>query len=375
VAEDNTVDVLIAGAGIVGLAHAYEAARRGLRVHVVERDHRAAGASVRNFGHVCISGQVGSAFDYAVAGRAIWLEVGRRADFEVGETGTVVVARVADELAVLEEYTAHRPGWAQLLGRRAVADRVPVDHDGVVGGAFLPNDLRIDQREAVVALAAWLTASPTVTISWATSLHQVEPGMAHTSRGPVRAEQVVICVNHDVDRLFPQLAQSVGLARCRLRMLQVINPSGRRFDPAILTGTSLLRYPAFAQRPGAPAIRERLVAEDSPLLTETVNLMVTQRPDGDLVIGGTHHDAATHDPFCDEALDQLLLDEAADLFRVDHLPVRARWTGTYAAMAGEFLIAEPAPGVQVVSVTSGIGMTTAFGLASAVIDQCARGPG
>jgi len=43
--------VLVVGAGIVGLAHAFEVRRRGLEVVVLERRARAVGASVRNFGH------------------------------------------------------------------------------------------------------------------------------------------------------------------------------------------------------------------------------------------------------------------------------------------------------------------------------------
>jgi glycine/D-amino acid oxidase-like deaminating enzyme len=45
-------DLVVVGAGVVGLAHAIEARARGLSVVVVERDARAVGASVRNFGHV-----------------------------------------------------------------------------------------------------------------------------------------------------------------------------------------------------------------------------------------------------------------------------------------------------------------------------------
>ena len=40
-------DMLIVGAGILGLSHAYAAARRGLKVAVFERSETPLGASVR----------------------------------------------------------------------------------------------------------------------------------------------------------------------------------------------------------------------------------------------------------------------------------------------------------------------------------------
>ncbi|HEY3736031.1 MAG TPA: FAD-dependent oxidoreductase, partial [Jatrophihabitans sp.] len=56
-----SADLVVVGAGIVGLGHAAAALRRGLSVVVLERDSRAVGASVRNFGHVCTTPQSGQA--------------------------------------------------------------------------------------------------------------------------------------------------------------------------------------------------------------------------------------------------------------------------------------------------------------------------
>ncbi len=48
---EHRVDVMIIGAGIVRLAHAWEATKRGYSETVFERSRQAMGASVRNCYH------------------------------------------------------------------------------------------------------------------------------------------------------------------------------------------------------------------------------------------------------------------------------------------------------------------------------------
>lgn len=57
-------DVVIVGSGIVGLGAAYAAVRRGHRVIVIDRTEGPVGATVRNFGHICIGAQIGQARQY-----------------------------------------------------------------------------------------------------------------------------------------------------------------------------------------------------------------------------------------------------------------------------------------------------------------------
>ena len=375
---DGAADLVVVGAGIVGLAHAVEGLARGLKVHVIERDERAVGASIRNFGHICTTAQSGQSLAYALAAREHWLTLAAKAGFGLRETGTVVVARTEAEMAVLEEFAGVRgTEQARLLDADATRALFPLAAAEVLGGAHLPLDLRVDPREALPAIAAWLE-SEGVRFSWATHVGAIELGAdgieVRTSRGTIRSARVVHAAGHDIDRLFPQVAEEAAVRRCRLQMLEVAPPADVEIGPAVLTGLSMLRYGGFAETTAAADVRNELEATAPELLDVVMNLMLTQRPGtngrpGSIVLGDTHHYDRTHLPFDDEHVAELVLREGARLLGAP-LTVRRRWRGVYAdSPQTDFLISEPFPGLRVVSVTSGIGMTTALGLAPTVLDQ------
>jgi FAD dependent oxidoreductase TIGR03364 len=358
-------DVLIVGAGIVGLSHALAAVERGLSVTVIDRDTRAVGASVRNFGHACVTAQSGELLDLALVAREKWLRYGRLAGFFHVESGAVAVARSAAESAVLEELSGSRPsGQVQLLTAHAVRERVGAASDPTIrGGAMLRDDLRVDPREAVGALAAWLAEQPGVEFFWCTSFLGAADGVVRTSRGEFRADRTFVCVGHDLDLLYPDLADEYRIERCALQMARVAAPAGFTLTPAVLTGTSMLRYPAFAETDAAAALHAEMAAEHPELLDIVANVMVTQRPDGTLIVGDSHRYGATHGPFLEESTSDTLLAELRLLLGVE-ITVIERWQGVYASSPRQpFLLAEAAPGVTAAIVTSGVGMTIALGLA------------
>ena len=359
-------DVLVVGAGIVGLAHACAALARGLTVTIIDRDARAVGASVRNFGHCCVTAQSGELLDLALVAREKWLKYSSLAGFFSTASGALALARSSTELAVLTELSESRePGQVELL---SASDSRALLRDGadatIVGGAMLRDDLRVDPREAVASLAAWLAVQPGVTMLWGTSFFGAADGVAATSRGEIRAERTIVCVGHDLDYLYPDLAVSRAVERCALQMMRVEAPSGMVLRPAVLTGTSMLRYPAFAETGAAGALRDEVRANRADLLEIGANVMFTKRPNGTLIVGDSHRYATAMDPFQAEKTSRILLTEIARILGVDSLKVKERWQGIYASSPQQpFLIEEVAPGVTVAIVTSGVGMTISFGLA------------
>lgn len=350
-------DMAVVGAGIVGLGHAAAAVDRGARVVVLDAAARCTGATVRNFGHIGTAMHVGAAAEAARRTNELWRRLAARAGFWLRPSGTLLVAAHDDELAVLQE-----AGLGAVLSAEAIASLAPVVH--AVGGSLVEGDLQVDPREAGPAIARHLAAAG-VEFRWRTTALAVEPGVLHTSRGPIEAGAIVVAVNADVDRLFPDLAEEHGVQRCALDMLLA---DGVGLEVPLLTASSMLRYSAFATMPSAAEVRARLAAEEPGLFERDVNQMYTERPDGTLIVGDTHHVAATVEPFQDEGAFALLERLGARMFG-GPLQVRQRWQGVYARAPQDVLRASPCEGVRVVSVTTGIGMTIGLGLAESVVDE------
>src|SRR5262245_7025527 len=100
-------DLAVVGAGIVGLAVALAGSRRGWRVLVVDREARAIGASIRNFGFITVTGQEsGATWNRAMRSRNVWSEICSSAAIPVLQRGLFLVARRQEAAAVIEEFLA-----------------------------------------------------------------------------------------------------------------------------------------------------------------------------------------------------------------------------------------------------------------------------
>ncbi len=148
-----TYDLVVVGAGIVGLAHALAARRRGLSVAIVDREAEAIGASVRNFGFVTVTGQqAGRCWSRAMRSRDVWEEVAPRAGIAIEHQGLLVAARRPEAMAVLEAFQATEMGADCAL---LTASELRRDHGAILsdapfeGALWSPHERRVESRHAI----------------------------------------------------------------------------------------------------------------------------------------------------------------------------------------------------------------------------------
>ena len=364
----DRADVVVVGAGIVGLGAAFAALERGRSVIVIDRASEISGASVRNFGHLCFTPQSGVAREFATTSREIWLRLARKAGFWIDECGTLVAARHDDEMHLLREFSERRAPLAltdhtevELLSAADIERRASLPAGSTVGGAFLPRDLQVNPREAAPAIRRYLE-SRGVEFRMRTTAGRIDSGRVETSRGTIDAGLVVVAVNHDIDQLFPELAERHGVIRCGLDMMRVDADLPTPLDAPLLTGWSLIRYSAFTGTAASAAVRARLTSDRPDLAALDLNQMYTQLPDGSLIVGDSHWKGETIPPFQPESASNAFLAEFETLFERSPEVVE-RWQGVYATAPEEFLVEQVLPGVLVTVVTTGIGMTTGLGVA------------
>jgi FAD dependent oxidoreductase TIGR03364 len=367
----RSYDLAIVGGGIIGLAHAYVAAKQGKRVVVIERDTRANGASIRNFGFITVTGQArDTVWPLARRARDIWAEVAAPAGIPIEHRGLLLTARYPESVGVLEAFmqTEMAADCALLSPDQLRALHPNVCSRSNLATLWSPHELRVESRTAIPALASWLHDHWGVTFMTATSALNVAPPVIETSRGLVHAEAAIVCPGDDFNTLFPDQIATHEPTRCILTMLRLADP-GFKLPAGIMSDLGLVRYEGYAALPEAAALKARVAREHARHLAHGVHLIIVQSADGSLVVGDSHHYGATPWPFAASESEALILNEFRSATGLTPPPVIERWTGIYSSAAKPYFVEAPAENIRLVMVTSGTGASMSFGLAEQVIDS------
>ena len=367
--SNSSFDLIVVGSGIAGLAHAWMGHRRGLRVAVIERDHRCVGASIRNFGFVTVTGQrAGDTWRRARRSRDLWAELAPQAGIPVVHSGLWVVAQRPRALDVLAEFAGTDMGAACELHRgTGWGARMPaLKAAGAAGALYSPHELRVESREAIPAIARWLQAQG-VQFIWGQEVLGIEGHTVHGATGEWTGERIVVCPGTELNGVARRLLPDHALRLTRLQMLRVRPHAGFTLGAAVMSDLSLVRYHGYADLASSAPLLEQLRAECGQSLDDGIHLIAVQSADGTLVVGDSHHPHATPEPFASEAVDDRILRHLHEVVGLDHCEVLERWTGVYpTGHTSDALIHAPADHLRLVLVTSGTGASTSFGIAEDV---------
>ncbi|CUW25308.1 MULTISPECIES: NAD(P)/FAD-dependent oxidoreductase [Streptomyces] len=194
-----TCDVVVVGAGMVGAACAWYAARAGLDVRLVDRGPVSGGTTGAGEGNLLVSDkEPGPELELALLSARLWAELAQEhgTAIEYEPKGGLVVASTPRTLAALEDFAAGQ--------RRAGVTAVPVGGDrlgelephmapGMAGGVHYPQDAQVMPALAAARLArasgAALHGGRTVTGVLRTADGTVYG--VRTDRGEIHAPAVV----------------------------------------------------------------------------------------------------------------------------------------------------------------------------------------
>lgn len=367
-------DLLIIGAGILGLSHAYAAAKRGLKVKVFERTATPLGASVRNFGQALVTGQPpGPMLDLARQSRDIWGQWAQLANLQLKRNGSYLFARTEAEEHLLEAFCA---GRAEEYGYRVNLLQGAAMND-LYGGQFRHHraalhgldDQQLYSREALPALINYLCRELKVEFHFSTLVRDIEPGQLHSTAGSFRGEQIIVCSGHDYQTLLAEQIAELNPQICHLQMLRARPKVDLNLQHALLTGLSCVHYGAFADLPEAAPVQAQIL-QDVPHLHENgIHLLISPTPYGELIIGDSHHYGSDPSPFNAEQVDNWMI-ELAEQTLGCQIQVVERWQGVYGSRGpGPFSFLRAADGVSVALMHTGVGMSVGPAMAERNITE------
>ncbi|MFJ3170898.1 NAD(P)/FAD-dependent oxidoreductase [Streptomyces roseus] len=161
----HPLDVVIIGAGVVGAATAYYAARSGLSVAVVDRGPVAGGTTGAGEGNLLVSDkEAGPELDLALLSAGLWRELAAvlPQEIEYEAKGGLVVAPDEASLAALRTFAdGQREAGVEAVeaGAGELRDLEPHLAPGPVGAFLYPQDAQVQPAQAAARLLAASGAS------------------------------------------------------------------------------------------------------------------------------------------------------------------------------------------------------------------------
>jgi glycine/D-amino acid oxidase-like deaminating enzyme len=263
----------VIGGGIVGASTAYQLARRGLDVTLLESDRLASGATGRNLGFIWLhTRRAGPELDLVMATRTgledLPEELG--ADFGLRCRGGLTYFTTEAQATVMREFVEQRTADGvpmQLLDGAEAREIAPILPDTVLGASYCPLDAQIDPGRYVRAFGAAAQRAGARIVEGATARTLVAKDgritRVLTDIGPISAGHVVLAAGAWSPYVAAQLGIDLPIHPMRLQIVQT-EPMAPRLDVVLYGPAAVKQYSIFRELPSyrheafATALEDRL---------------------------------------------------------------------------------------------------------------------
>ena len=348
-------DILIVGAGIVGVACAAACARAGLKVLVLEREGISGGTTAAGMGHLVVMDDSEAQFQLTAYSRRLWHELAPQlpATVEYETCGTLWVAADDQEMTEVQRKAAFygaRGIRTEVLDSAALARAEPNLRPGLAGGLVVPDD-------AVVyppAAARFLAGSAPMEVRTRTGVHAIDADATVTLENGTRLSAGLV----------------VNATGCWSTTLTPGLPVRKRKGHLVITD----RYPGFVWH---QIVELGYLKSAHAVAADSVAFNIQPRKTGQMLIGSSRQFDAEGTEINPAILSRMLQRAFEYLPAFNRLTAIRCWTGHRAATPDKLpLIGPSREGDRVWLATGheGLGITTALGTGQLLADLMLKRP-
>jgi FAD dependent oxidoreductase TIGR03364 len=367
---------IVIGAGIVGLATARALATRNYKVTVFERNGKATGASIRNFGMIWPIGQPqGPLLQRALKTREIWKEIAKDANIWYKESGSLHLAYQQDELQVMEEFVDANKGIRNcsiLNAETTLSKSKIVNPKQLLGALYSEDEMIVEARDAINQVALYLQEKYNVTFHFNKAISKIRYPKAFSGNEGFSADEIYVCSGADFETLYPEIYASQPITKCKLQMMRMEGFSGNPDNsPSLCGGLSMIHYNAFKEAKSLNSLKRRYEEEYAEHIKWGIHVMLSQNFKGEFTIGDSHEYGFDLDPFDKKHINDLVIKYLKSFVVLDNFEPIQTWNGTYPKLmnGNTELVLKPEKGVTIINGLGGAGMTLSFGLADEVVEK------